>query len=104
MVCNEVAAALAILLFMHSIHDGHFMTEAEHDVALHGRSFAELQQWVHDLRTPLSIISMGVEALQRVRHDEQQFDELTDMILREGVGPLNSLLDALGSQRDSKES
>lgn len=80
------------------------MTDGDHQIALHGRSYTELQQWIHDLRTPLSIISMGVEALQRVRLDEKQFQELTEMILSEGVTPLNLLLDALGNENTSKSS
>jgi signal transduction histidine kinase len=78
------------------------MTDTDREVSLHGRSYAELQQWIHDLRTPLSIISMGVDALQRVRHDDQQFKELSEMIAREGIGPLNRLLDELGNENTAK--
>ena len=78
------------------------MTDADHDIALHGRSYSELQQWAHDLRTPLSIISMGVEALQRVRHDDRQFNELMDIIQRDGINSLNNLLDALGNENAQK--
>jgi signal transduction histidine kinase len=74
------------------------MSEAEREIATPGRSYAELQQWVHELRTPLSIISMGVEALQRVRHDERQFDELSAMIMREGVRSLDNLLTSLANE------
>lgn len=78
------------------------MTDAAREEALQGRSYIELQQWVHELRTPLSIISMGVEALQRVRDDERQFEELSAMILHEGVRPLNELLNALGNENSPK--
>jgi signal transduction histidine kinase len=82
----------------------HRMLEADREIALQGRSFAELQQWIHDIRTPLSIISMGVDALDRARHDDGQFVELSQMIVNEGIKPLNDLLDALGKPDASRSS
>jgi len=58
---------------------------------------ADLSLLIHDLKTPLSIISMGVEALKNSRHDDGQYAELTKMIVDEGIKPLNAMIDLLGS-------
>lgn len=63
-------------------------------------SRAELSQLIHDLKTPLSIISMGVEALKNVRYDGAQFDVITKMIAEEGIKPLNAMIDSLGDNED----
>jgi K+-sensing histidine kinase KdpD len=39
-----------------------------------------LRQLAHDLRTPLSVISMGLEILKQVRQDEEQFTRAVTMI------------------------
>ena len=75
------------------------MRHAESPPLLPGKSSAELQQLIHDLKTPLSIISMAVEALQSVRNDDAMFAHLSKMILDEGVKPLNAMIDALGNSR-----
>jgi len=80
------------------------MTHTDHEIALKGRSFAELQQWIHDLRTPLAIISMGVDALKRTRHDDGQFVEISQMIANEGIKPLNDLLATLGDPNATRSS
>ncbi len=61
-------------------------------------SQTDLHQFVHDFRTPLSIISMGVEALKNARHDEAQFAQISMMILEEGVKPLDSMISMLGNE------
>jgi signal transduction histidine kinase len=73
------------------------MTPADSPPLLPGTNSMELQQLIHDLKTPLSIISMAVEALQSVRHDDAQFAHLSKMILDEGVKPLNAMIDSLGN-------
>lgn len=80
------------------------MTHVDQDVAFHGRTFAELHKWIHDLRTPLSVISMGIDALKRARHDDGQFVELTQMIDNEGIKPLVELLETLGDPEANKPS
>jgi len=101
--CCETARGLKpVLDHRTQIQVAPSMTETEHVSALQGRSYTELQQWVHDLRTPLSVISMGIDALRSVRHDDQQFKELFEMISREGIGPLNRMLDQLGNDHFSK--
>ncbi len=54
-----------------------------------------LRQLAHDLRTPLSIISMGVEALKSVRTDAEEFATLVTMIENEGIARLKEALTAL---------
>ena len=78
------------------------MKNAELKPLLPGKSSTELQQLIHDLKTPLSIISMAVEALKSVRHDDEQFAHLTKMIEDEGVKPLNAMLDSLGNSQRAK--
>lgn len=73
------------------------MPHAEFKPLFVGKSSAELQQLIHDLKTPLSIISMAVEALQSVRHDDEQFAHLSKMIIDEGVTPLNAMIESLGN-------
>lgn len=52
----------------------------------------QLHQLVHDLRTPLSVISMGIEILKQVRQDPEQFSRVTTMIAEEGIEPIKRLL------------
>jgi K+-sensing histidine kinase KdpD len=52
----------------------------------------EIRQLVHDLRTPLSVICMGLEVLKAVRHDEEQFSQLLQMMSAEGTQPLKALI------------
>ena len=60
-------------------------------------SQADLGQLIHDLKTPLSIISMGVEALKNVRGDDEQFALLAKMIVDEGIKPLDAMINSLGN-------
>ena len=55
-------------------------------------SAGPVRQLVHDLRTPLSVISMGLEILKQVRHDDEQFSRVLAMISQEGVEPMKRLL------------
>ena len=52
----------------------------------------QLRQLAHDLRTPLSVISMGLEILKQVRHDDEQFARVMTMISAEGVEPMKTLI------------
>lgn len=57
-----------------------------------------LRQLAHDLRTPLSIISMGVEALKSVRTDAEEFATLVAMIEDEGIARLKEALTSLAEE------
>lgn len=57
-----------------------------------------LRQLAHDFRTPLSVVAMGLEALKHVRHDEQQFQEMLQMITLEGTERLKSLINDLAEE------
>lgn len=55
----------------------------------------KLRQCVHDVRTPLGIISTGLEALILVRDDPEQFSAIYETIRREGVDALTQKVDKL---------
>jgi len=59
-----------------------------------------LRQLAHDLRTPLSIMSMGLEVLQHVRNDDEQFGEMCRMMSREGIEKIKALIEALAPSDD----
>ena len=59
---------------------------------------ANLRKLAHDLRTPLSIISMGIEILKQVRNDDEQFQRVLTMMSSEGVGPLKRAFDEIARQ------
>ncbi len=44
-----------------------------------------LHKLAHDLRTPLSIIAMGIEAIRALKHDPAQLDAICDMMSAQGV-------------------
>jgi hypothetical protein len=56
---------------------------------------AELRQLIHDIRSPFSVISMGIEALRALRTDELQFNSICDTVEQEGVEKLRAKLDSL---------
>ena len=56
------------------------------------------RQLIHDLRTPLSIICMGLDALKHVRHDDEQFAQILKMISSEGTGPLKEFIAGLAER------
>lgn len=56
-----------------------------------------LRQLVHDLRTPLGVISMGLEALEFVRTDDEKFDMLVQM-MKSATSELNELVAFLASE------
>ena len=67
-------------------------------------SAGPVRQLVHDLRTPLSVISMGLEILKQVRHDEEQFGRVLAMISQEGVEPMKRLLTEVNERADTPSS
>lgn len=54
-----------------------------------------LRQLNHDLRSPLSTIAMGIEALRALKHDPVQVDMLLDMMSEQGVEAMKKILDDL---------
>lgn len=54
-----------------------------------------LRQLNHDLRSPLSTIAMGIEALRALKHDPAQVDMLLDMMSEQGVEAIKKILDEL---------
>lgn len=54
-----------------------------------------LRQLNHDLRSPLSTIAMGIEALRALKHDPEQVDMLLDMMSEQGVEAMKKILDDL---------
>ena len=57
----------------------------------------QLQQVVrklaHDLRTPLSILSMGIEAVRMTHPDPAQCDALCDMMAKEGIESMKRIIE-----------
>lgn len=58
-------------------------------------SHAALRKLIHDIRSPFSVISMGVEALRSLRNDEEQFNAICDTVEQEGIEKLRAKLDEL---------
>lgn len=59
---------------------------------------SNLRKLAHDLRTPLSIISMGLEILKQVQNDDEQFQRVLAMMSSEGVVPLKRAIDDIARQ------
>ena len=59
---------------------------------------SNVRKLAHDLRTPLSIISMGLEILRQVRNDDEQFNRVLSMMSSEGVYPLKRMIDEIAKQ------
>lgn len=54
-----------------------------------------LRQLNHDLRSPLSTIAMGIEALRVLKGDPEQVDMLLDMMSEQGVEAIKKILEEL---------
>lgn len=63
----------------------------------------KLRQLAHDLRTPLSILVMGLEALKRLKPDDPQFKLIVEMMTREGTQPIRGFIDSLATQTGSTQ-
>lgn len=59
------------------------------------RSVQHLRKLAHDVRTPLSVICTGMEALRAVRDDADRFAEVYKTIQEQGVGPLQESVSKL---------
>ena len=60
----------------------------------------DLRQLIHDLRTPLSVIAMGLEILKQVRNDDENFNRIVAMIADEGVEPMKRMLAGMSGRSD----
>lgn len=58
-----------------------------------------LHQFAHDLRSPLSIISMGIEAIRALKHDPSQLDTICDMMAQQGVESIKAQISQLCDKR-----
>lgn len=62
------------------------------DSVVHEELHKIVRKLAHDLRSPLSIIAMGVEATRAMKNDPHQIDALCDMMAREGVEPIKRMI------------
>lgn len=46
----------------------------------------------HDLRSPLSIIAMGIEAIRALKNEPGQLDAICDMMAQQGVEPMKNMI------------
>lgn len=51
-----------------------------------------LRKFSHDVKSPLSVIVMGLEALKNLRQDEQMFLQVYQMIEADGVENLRRIV------------
>lgn len=54
-----------------------------------------LRQLGHDVKSPLTVISMGLQALKSLRLDAQEFNEVYDTIMHDGLDQLKAAVDRL---------
>ncbi len=52
----------------------------------------QLRQLQHDMKTYLGVVTMGLQALEAVREDPEEFAELSQTIVQEGVEPLKQIV------------
>jgi hypothetical protein len=56
----------------------------------------ELRQLLHEMGSDLTVIAMGLEALEGVRHDPIRFAEIMAMIRSSGVEPVKQKIATIG--------
>lgn len=71
------------------------MSEQQPLTATAAQASQQLRQLAHDVNTHLSVITMGMEALQATRDDADQFEQVRETIQQEGVAPLKEHLATL---------
>lgn len=54
-----------------------------------------LRQLAHDMRSSLSVISMGLQLLAVSRQSQEEFDEMCDMMQTRGIDTLTQQIDAM---------
>jgi len=60
---------------------------------------SRVQQLAHDLRTPLSVICMGVEALKTCSPNSEDFAAILAMIDEQGTSPLKEMINDFADDR-----
>ena len=61
-----------------------------------------VRKLAHDLRTPLSVMSMGVEAIRIMKNDPEQCDALCEMMAREGIESMKRILEEVVEKSQSE--
>ena len=54
-----------------------------------------VRKLAHDLRSPLSVMAMGIEAIRIMKNDPDQCDALCEMMSREGVESMKRILEEM---------
>lgn len=55
----------------------------------------QLRQLEHDMKNYLGVITMGLQALEAVREDPEQFAQMSQTIDKEGIQPLKQIVTRL---------
>ncbi len=55
----------------------------------------KLRKLAHDIRSPLSVLAMGIEAIRALKDDPAQLDALCDMMANEGITPIKNSLNQM---------
>ena len=55
----------------------------------------KLRQLAHDMRSSLSVISMGLQLLAISRNSQEEFDEMCEMMQTRGIDSLTQQIDAM---------
>jgi K+-sensing histidine kinase KdpD len=71
------------------------MTSQPESVSSSNARQQQLHQLGHDVKTYLSVVTMGVVALEEARNEPEAFAELVQMINEDGVAPLKQLINDL---------
>lgn len=58
------------------------------DPQLHGI----VRKLAHDLRSPLSIMAMGIEAVRALKSDPEQIEAICDMMAQQGIEPMKNMI------------
>lgn len=54
-----------------------------------------VRKLAHDLRSPLSVMAMGIEAIRIMKHDPSQCDALCEMMAKEGIESMKRILEEM---------
>lgn len=71
------------------------MPELQQSTAQQDEAPATVRRLAHEVTNALSVVTLGLHALQFAREDAEQFDEVHAMIQQDGISPLKEHLAAL---------
>ena len=57
----------------------------------------KLRQLAHDMRSSLSVISMGLQLLAVSRQSQEEFEEMCEMMQSRGIDTLTQQIDAMAA-------